>query len=104
MKTYIDTVKKGRAAYPEHNTSYLEKVGNITVDSDSLIPHKKKNGSEEDIYNNRQEDCKFSYEKNDKNKDMNAKETIGASKTIEQNEKLNKARAKQLKQKHQKSS
>ena len=44
MKTYIDTVKKGRAAYPEHNTSYLEKVGNITVDSDSLIPHKKKMG------------------------------------------------------------
>ena len=47
----------------------------INVNSDSVIPQKKTNGSNEDL----QEDLNISYDENESNKSMNA------SKTIEQN-------------------
>ena len=37
MKTYIESVKKEHAAYPEHNILYFENVANITLDSDNVI-------------------------------------------------------------------
>ena len=46
MRTYIDSVKKERAAYPEESTAYFENVVNITADVHSVIPKDKQNGSE----------------------------------------------------------
>ena len=40
--TYIDSVKKERAAYPKHNNFHIENVAKITIDSDSVNPQKKK--------------------------------------------------------------
>ena len=37
MQTYIDSVNKEPAAYPEQNTAYFENVAKITVDIDSVI-------------------------------------------------------------------
>ena len=44
MQTYIDSCKKERAAYTEHNNLHLKDIVNITVDSDIITPHKKKMG------------------------------------------------------------
>ena len=48
LQTDIDIVKKECEAYPENNTLHSENVANITINSDSVTPQKKKNGREED--------------------------------------------------------
>ena len=47
MQTYIDSVKKEHASYPEQSTQCYKNVVNITVDIYSVIPQFKKKGSEE---------------------------------------------------------
>ena len=81
------------AAYLEQSTVHLENISNITVDSDSVILHLKKNRSNKDCQEYRQEDCKISYNKNEANKSIEK-----TSETIEQNTSIffNKTRAKQL--------
>ena len=47
IQNYIDSCHKYseiRAEYPEQSTAHFENVVNITVLSDSVIPHKKKMG------------------------------------------------------------
>ena len=74
--------QKKRAAYLEQSTINVENVATITLDSDSVIPREKQNGSEED----NQEYRKIPYKKNMAKKII---ETTGAKL-------LNKTRAKQL--------
>ena len=74
MHTYIDSFKKERAEYPEQNTAYFQNVENITVDSDNVILQEKQKVCEEET-----------HDKNEANNSMNARKTIDASKTIEQN-------------------
>ena len=60
--------------YPEQRTAHFKNVVNITVNSDSVIPQQKQNGSEKD--------CQAgTYNENEANKSI---EEI-TSKTIEQN-------------------
>ena len=68
LQTQIDSVKKERAAYPEHNTLHLENFTNITVNSYSITPQKRQNGIEED--------CHISFDENGENKRIIARETI----------------------------
>ena len=86
MQTYIDSVQKERAQYPELNNSYSENVSNIAVDSDSVIPQKKICFRGE------------TYEENEANKSMNTRETIDTSKKMYKTKAktLNKLRAKEL--------
>ena len=42
MQNYIDSFKKERASYPEHNTLYFENIEKITVESDIITPPKKR--------------------------------------------------------------
>ena len=84
LQTYIDSCHKEseiRAAYPEQSNAHLNNIVNITVNSDSITPHKKKNGREED----RQDDFHITFDKNEENKSIFASETIepNASETIE---------------------
>ena len=75
MRENIDSCHKeseSRTEYPEQNTSHFNNVANITVNSNSVTPQKKKNGIEED----HQEDCNIIFDKNGANKSMNASETI----------------------------
>ena len=97
MQTNIDSVKKEHESYLEQNTSYFENIVNILVNSDSVIPQDKQNGSEEYF----QEDCKIYYDKNESNGSVNASKKIAKSKKIEQNmsKKLNKM--KQLEKREQ---
>ena len=48
MENYIDILHKEperRVGYPEQSIAYFEKVANITVKSDSVVPQEKQNGS-----------------------------------------------------------
>ena len=42
LQTHIDIVNKELTVYPEQKTLHLENVANITIDSDSITPQKKK--------------------------------------------------------------
>ena len=44
MKFFIDICKNKLVSYPEQNTLNFENVANITADSDSITPQKKKMG------------------------------------------------------------
>ena len=77
-QTYIDSLKKERAEYPEQKTLHSKNITNITVDIYSVTPHKEKIGIQED----RQEDCNIHFNKNEANNSMNANKTVGASKKI----------------------
>ena len=50
LRTYIDSCHKESercAVYPEHSTEYFNNFENITANSYSVTPQKKKNGREE---------------------------------------------------------
>ena len=54
MREHIDSCHKESkicAAYPEYSTAYFNKVENITIDSDSITPQKKKMGERQIVRN-----------------------------------------------------
>ena len=62
MQDYIDGCNKEsgkNVAYPEYSTVNFENVVNITVDSDGITPHSKKDRIKE----NHQKDCNIPYYK-----------------------------------------
>ena len=86
LQTYIASCHKESergAAYTEQNTTHFHKVANINIDSDSITPHKKQSGIEEDHYKGR----KIPLGKNEAKMSIIAGKTIepNASKTIESN-------------------
>ena len=83
MQEHIDIFHKESeicAAYLEHITAHFNNIANITIDSDIITPHKKKNTREENI----QKDHEIPFYKNEANKSIIASETIvqNASKKI----------------------
>ena len=65
MKTYIDSCKKERVEYLEHNNANVDTVVNIKINSDNLNPQQKQHVHEEET-----------YDKNESNKSINTCETI----------------------------
>ena len=96
LQTYIDSFHKEPeicAAYMEHSTPYFNNVVDITINIDSITPHKKQNG--------REEYCQIPFYENEINESITMRETteptmsnkiepieskiVDASKTIKQN-------------------
>ena len=83
MREHIDSChkySKSSAAYPENGTANFNNVANITVDSDSITPQKKKNEKEENI----QKYHDIYFDKNESNKSIIDRKKIApnADKTI----------------------
>ena len=72
LRTYTDSVKKDHLAYLEKNTLHFENVADITVNSDGIIPEKKRNRREGD----HQKNCKIPFDENEANKSIIASKTI----------------------------
>ena len=68
----------------EQSNAHFNDAASINVDSNSMIPQKKKNGRKED----RKEYCHIPFNKNEENKSIIASETIepNARNKIEQTE------------------
>ena len=77
MQNYIESCQKESercASYTEERTAHFKNVASITINSDSVIPQEKWNGSEEDFQAN-------TYNENEVNKSIEQ----NVIKTIEQN-------------------
>ena len=83
LLTYIDSVNKECAEYPEQNTLHFNTVDTIPVDSDSLTQQRKQNGRKEDF----QEKSQIYLNENEENKSITATNKIqpNVNKTIEPN-------------------
>ena len=68
MRNYFDSCYKEserRASYLEQSTAHFNNVSKITIDIDSIITQRKKNGREEDHQEDRQEDRKIPFGENE---------------------------------------
>ena len=65
LQTYTNSVKEDHIEYMEHNTLHIC-FAKITLDSDSITQHNKRNGREKDCW----EDHNIPLDKNEANNSM----------------------------------